>query len=240
MEKGIVPAERANELTVAQRRALIFAPGFSTADAVTDISGRGVGMDVVKSNINKLKGTVIIESTVGIGTTMRLRFPMSIAVMLSLFARIQDSICAFPMDQIDESFDFRKEDLLTKIPDGEDEASYTKLYSLRKLLWNGEEEERNDYHVLCFKNEADNSKVGFVVDDFVSLEEAIIQSVDSYIAALPGIQGASVRKDGSVALLINPMGLIEDNAELAFAYVKIKAKPKVQETGLSDFLGMVS
>jgi chemotaxis protein histidine kinase CheA len=74
----------------------------------------------------------------------------------------------------------------------------------------------------------------------VALEEAIVQSVDSYIAALPGVHGASVRKDGSVALLINPMGLLEESSRQAFAYVKIKKKPKVQASGLSDFLGMVS
>jgi two-component system chemotaxis sensor kinase CheA len=241
VEKGIVPPERAEELTVAQRHGLIFAPGFSTAESVTDISGRGVGMDVVKSNINKLKGTVIIDSTVGKGTVIRLRFPMSIAVLLALFVRIQDSICAFPMDQIDESYDFHKEDLLSSLPEGEDPANYMKLYSLRKLLWDDTEEQRNEYHVLRFRDPKGGYHIGFVVDEFVALEEAIMQSVDSYIAALPGVQGASVRKDGSVALLVSPMSLLEEKeAGEAFAYVKIKAKPKVQETGLSDFLGMVS
>src|SRR5262249_22770705 len=76
VEKGIVPADKAASFTEAQKLGLIFAPGFSTAEKVTDISGRGVGMDVVKSNINKLKGTVIIDSEVGRGTTIQLRFPM--------------------------------------------------------------------------------------------------------------------------------------------------------------------
>lgn len=242
VEKGIVPPEKAPGFTHSQKLALIFAPGFSTAEKVTDISGRGVGMDVVKSNINKLKGTVIIDSQVGQGTVIQLRFPMSMVVLFSLFVDINGTNCAFPVDQIDESLDYAPAELLDHIPEGEDPKKYLALHSLRSLLWKQPEDASRlkSFHVLRFK-EAKAEGMGFLVDDFSSIEEAVVQSVDSYIAALPGIQGASVRKDGSVALVLNTQTIVEAAASAKpFAYVKVKEKTVVEDTGLTDFLNFAA
>ncbi|MGE3263482.1 MAG: chemotaxis protein CheA [Bacteriovoracia bacterium] len=240
VEKGIVPAERAASFTEQQKLGLIFAPGFSMAAAVTDISGRGVGMDVVKSNINRLKGTVIIDSKVGRGTVIQLRFPMSMAVLFSLFFDVEQTGCAIPVSEIEESINYRPAELFERIPEGEDPANFHALYSLRSLLWGRPEMSGHKpvYHVLRFR-EKSGRHMAFIVDDFSSIEEAIVQSVDSYIAALPGLQGATVRKDGSVALVLNPQSIIARALKAPpFAYARIQIKEKSDASTLSDFLGV--
>ncbi len=239
VEKGIVPADKVSAFTESKKLALIFAAGFSTAEQVTDISGRGVGMDVVKSNINRLKGTVIIESKVGRGTVIQLRFPMSIVVLFSLFVDINDTCCSIPVGEVNESMDYSPGELLSSPPEGAPADSYHALYSLKKLMW-GQNEElggRKIYHALKFRDEK-GRHMAFLVDEYSSIEEAIVQSVDSYIAALPGIQGATIRKDGSVGLVLNPDSIIEHAAKATpFAWVKVKAKEGVEEVTLTDFLG---
>ena len=234
VEKGIVPAEKARELSEAQKLGLIFAPGFSTATEVTDISGRGVGMDVVKSNINQLKGTVILDSEVGKGTTIQLRFPMSMAVLFSLFLDVGGTNCAVPVDQVDESMDYYATEILPAVPEGEDASSYLALHSVRGLLWqDGQDTGRRCYHTLRFK---DDPARAYIVEEFASLEEAVVQSVDSYIAALPGLQGASIRKDGSVALVLNPAGITElAGRSLPLGFVKKHVRAE-EDVGLAAFL----
>jgi two-component system chemotaxis sensor kinase CheA len=242
VEKGIVPAEKAGSFTEAQKLGLIFAPGFSTAEKVTDISGRGVGMDVVKSNINKLKGTVIIDSKVGRGTVIQLRFPMSVVVLFSLFVDVNQTCCALPVEQVNESMDFNPAELLASAPVGADPKEYIALHSLRSLLWGIPEESgnRGSYHALRFKDEK-GRQMAFIVDEYSSIEEAIVQSVDSYIAALPGIQGATIRKDGSIGLVLNPDSIMEHASRAKpFAYVREKVREEKEEVTLTDFLGFSS
>jgi two-component system chemotaxis sensor kinase CheA len=241
VEKGIVPAEKAPTFTEAQKLGLIFAPGFSTAEKVTDISGRGVGMDVVKSNINRLKGTVIIDSKVGRGTVIQLRFPMSVVVIFSLFVDVNSTCCALPVEQVDESMDFAPSELLGSIPTNEENPEgFTALYSLRSLLWGLPEVagSRKSYHAIRFKD-SKGMNMAFIVDEYSSIEEAIVQSVDSYVAALPGIQGATIRKDGSVGLVLNPDSIVEHALKAKpFAYVKVKVAEETEEVTLTDFLGL--
>ena len=236
IEKGIVPPEKAGTFTEAQKLSLIFAPGFSTADQVTDISGRGVGMDVVKSNINQLKGTVILDSKVGKGTLIQLRFPMSMAVLFSLFLEVGPTKCAVPVEQIDESMDYFPGEIVRAVPEGEDASEYMALYSVRNLLWQDESDfglQRRCFHTLRFK---DDPSKAFIVEEFASIEEAVVQSVDSYIAALPGLQGATIRKDGSVALVLNPQAISEiASRALPIGYVK-KHVRAAEEVSLASFL----
>jgi len=239
VEKGIVPKDKATGWTEAKKLSLIFAPGFSTAEKVTELSGRGVGMDVVKSNINRLKGTVIIESQVGYGTVIQLRFPMSVVVLFSLFVEVNQTCCAIPVEQVNESMDFNPAELLGSLPEGGDPSQYTALYSLRSLLWGQNEEAgaRKSYHALRFKD-SKSQNMAFIVDEYSSIEEAIVQSVDSYIASLPGIQGATIRKDGSVGLVLNPDSIVEHALRARpFAYVKVKEAEEKEEITLTDFLG---
>jgi len=235
VEKGIVPAEKAASLTEAQKLGLIFAPGFSMAAQVTDISGRGVGMDVVKNNINQLKGTVILDSKLGRGTTIQLRFPMSMAVLFSLFVDVGATKCAVPVDQVDESMDYFAGELLPSVPDGADPAEYLALYSIRGLLFHDETPaglQRRCFHTLRFKDEPTKA---FIVEEFSAIEEAVVQSLDAYIAALPGLQGATIRKDGSVALVLNPQSIAAiAERTLPLGYVK-KHVQVVEEIGAPPF-----
>ncbi len=237
VRKGIVPPEKAARMTKDEKIALIFAPGFSTAEQVSDISGRGVGMDVVKSNINKLKGTVVVESFVGKGTVIQLRFPMSLAVIYLLLVKVGETQCGLPVEGVAESVDYTSNELLTSLPEGSDPSGYLALYSVRSLLWGDQQGEvsRGLFHVLKFNGKG-LKNVGFVVEDFVSIEDAVVQSVDSYVATLPGVSGGTVRKDGSVALVLNPLSVATQirNAK-PFAYVKVKEKRKEGSSGLSDF-----
>jgi two-component system chemotaxis sensor kinase CheA len=233
VEKGIVPPEKASELGESQRLGLIFAPGFSTAEAVTDISGRGVGMDVVKSNINRLKGTVIIDSKVGAGTVIQLRFPMSMVVLYSLFLDVGGVSCAFPMDQMEESLDYSSMEVLAEIPAGEAKESYCSLFHLGAVLWGQElpPSASRVYHSLRIKG---FPAMVFAVDGLQSIQEAIVQSVDSYIAALPGIQGATVRKDGSVSLVLNSRSIVElAKKAKPLGYVK-KRSPFIEGRGVPE------
>ncbi|MCO5143561.1 MAG: ATP-binding protein [Oligoflexia bacterium] len=238
IEKGIVPKDKVGSYTNAQKLSLIFAPGFSTAEKVTDISGRGVGMDVVKSNINKLKGTVLIESEPGKGTVIRLRFPMSLVVMFSLFVEISDSCYGIPVEQIDESIDYNAGEFLNEIPQGSDPSKFMEVYSIRSLLWGQQEDAKKSLlHTLKFKAKSGENKL-FLVDEFLSIEDAIVQSLDSYIAAMPGLQGATVRKDGSVATILNPDSLLDIASKVKpFAFVPVKEKDKTEDVNLADFLG---
>ncbi len=236
VEKGIIPAEKAAKLSPQEKIALIFAPGFSTAENVTDISGRGVGMDVVKANINKLKGTVVIESRVGRGTVIQLRFPMSLAVMYLVFVSVGGVQCAVPVEQVEESYDFFPSEFIARVPEGENAAAYLPLYSVRSLMWGGDESVKPErFHVLRVSGRG--MRVGFIVDDYESIEDAVVQSVDSFVAALPAVQGGTVRKDGSVSLVINPTRLLDlAKRALPVAYVKIPEKAKQVQKNLSEFL----
>ncbi|RYZ98995.1 MAG: hypothetical protein EOP11_19985, partial [Proteobacteria bacterium] len=225
VEKGIVTAEKAAGYSEAQKLGLIFAPGFSLADKVTDISGRGVGMDVVKSNINRLRGTVLLDSKVGRGTVVQLRFPMSMAVIFSLFLEVGSAPCAVPVDQVDESMDYFPSEILREVPAGSSPEEYLALYSVRALLFKDETEtslQRRSFHTLRFK---DCDARAFIVEEFASIEEAVVQAVDSYIAALPGLQGATILKDGSVALVLNPQAINAlANHSLPLGYVKKRVR----------------
>lgn len=239
VEKGILPADKATTLSESRQLGLIFAPGFSTAEQVTDISGRGVGMDVVKSNINKLKGTVLIESEVGKGTTIQLRFPMSLVVLMSLVVRIRHTSCAVSLDQVDESIDYKKSEVFRDQQEPTSGDNSLSLYSLSELLWHTPQEEAGAYHVLRFKSKT-GSQFGFIVDDFTSIEDALIQSVDSYIAAMPGVQGATIRKDGKVAIVLNVDSILElASMNHPMGYVRIREKNTNQSQALlSDFLNI--
>jgi two-component system chemotaxis sensor kinase CheA len=194
----------------------------------------------VKSNINRLKGTVIIDSKVGRGTVIQLRFPMSVVVLFSLFVDVNETCCAFPVELVNESMDFTPAELLGNPPADAKPGEYLGLYSLRTVLWKQPEEQgkRKSYHALRFKDER-GLNMAFIVDEYSSIEEAIVQSVDSYIAALPGIQGATIRKDGSVGLVLNPENIIEHALRSKpFAYVKVKELEEKKEATLTDFLGL--
>jgi chemotaxis protein histidine kinase CheA len=159
-------------------------------------------------------------------------------MLFSLFVEVNDTCCAFPVELLNESMDYGPSELLSSLPSGVKTDEYVGLYSLRSVLWGQEPEfnDRNVFHLLRFKGEKGKS-MAFVVDEYSSLEEAIVQSVDSYIATLPGIQGATVRKDGSVGLVLNPEKIIEQaSRSRPFAFVKLKERDDSKDGNFTDYL----
>jgi two-component system chemotaxis sensor kinase CheA len=210
VEKNIISKAKVSEMSYADKLGLIFAPGFSTAESVTDISGRGVGMDVVKSNINKLKGTVSIHSDLGKGTKILLRFPLSVVSLHCLYAYVEKICYAIPLQQVEESLSLNRGDLyLQEQPVAEGFCIFP-LFALSDLLWDRFQvpSEVEQLNVLKFVA-PDGKTYGLLVDSFSFMEEAVIHSVDSYISSISGIQGGVIRKDGTVTVSLNLDGLFE-------------------------------
>ena len=225
IEKKIISKAKAAGMSYAEKLGLIFAPGFSTAEKVTDISGRGVGMDVVKSNINKLKGTVSIHSTLGKGTKILLRFPLSVVSLHCLYA-YADNVCyAIPLQQVKESITLSRGDLHMREQAAEEGFDIFPLYALNDLLWDRFQVPKEAEQLNALKFIGPNGKTyGLLVDNFSFMEEAVIHSVDSYISSISGIQGGVIRKDGTVTVSLNLEGLfqrIHNRKPLAWAKQKL-------------------
>lgn len=225
VERKIISADKALTMTYADKLALIFAPGFSTAEVVTDISGRGVGMDVVKSNINRLKGTVQILSEVGRGTKIQLRFPLSIVVIRCLYVYAEEICYAIPLHQVAESLQIGEGQLYTQRPRAKEKYDIFPIYALKDLLWDRFQLPPDTKQLSALKVKGrDGNYYGLLVDRFSFMEEAIVHSVDSYISSIPGIQGGVIRKDGTVSVSINLEGLydrIANRKPLAWAMVPV-------------------
>lgn len=225
VEKGIIPADKAKAMSFAEKLGLIFAPGFSTAEKVTDISGRGVGMDVVKSNINKLKGTVMIHSEVGKGTTIQLRFPLSVVVIRCLYVYAEEICYALPLHQVEESITINPGQLFTKAPRPKEKHESFPIFALKDLLWDRFSVPTDTKQLSALKvRDPQGNLYGLLVDRFSFMEEAVVHSVDSYISSIPGIQGGVIRKDGTVTVALNLDGLYDQIAKrkpLAWAMLPI-------------------
>ncbi len=233
-EKGIIFRGKENTMSDSEKLGLIFAPGFSTAEQVTDISGRGVGMDVVKSNINKLKGMVQIESTLGIGTTIQLRFPFSVVVASCLYVYIDEVCYAIPLSQMEESIHIAKGELFTQSPQrlksGEEAMA---VYSLQELLTGKFQIKQGIKELPAVRvRRKDGRLIALIVDEFSIMEEAVIHSVDSYISSIPGIQGGVIRRDGLVSIALSIDSLLETTFKkipLAYAVNKERKHPEITD-----------
>ena len=184
IEKGIITEREADAMSEKEAFGLIFRPGFSTAAKVTNVSGRGVGMDVVKTNIEKLNGIIDIESEVGKGTVMKLKIPLTLAIIQSLLVGTQEEFYAIPLASVLETVRVPIDDIYTKVFDGGDQT----------------------YVVIIGVAEA---KLGIIVDTLVGQEEIVIKSMGDYLQNIPGIAGATIRGDGRVTLIIDVGAMME-------------------------------
>lgn len=210
-EKGLTQrlGDDLNQVDDQQVYGLIFAPGFSTADAVSDLSGRGVGMDVVKRNITNLGGQIEIESALGKGTTFRIALPLTLAILDGQLVRVGNETFVIPLVTIIESIQLRKEQL-NRVSGG------VELYRLREEnipvlhLRNefGLEADRDLDHPLLCVVEAAGHKVGLVMDELLSQQQVVIKSLESHYRKIKGISGATILGDGSVSLIIDVPGLV--------------------------------
>jgi two-component system chemotaxis sensor kinase CheA len=213
VEKGIITQEKSEQLTDEEAINLVFLPGFSTAHTITDISGRGVGMDVVKSNVRKLNGTVSVTSAVGKGSIFTLKLPLTLAIIDALLMRAGGQVFAIPGTAVEETLLVTRESVshLTRRKAINLRGEVLGVTRLRDLLHFQEADahqakEGEELPVVVVS--AGGRRMGIIVDAFLRRQEMVIKPLAPYLASLPGISGASILGDGGVVLILDPAELI--------------------------------
>ncbi|WP_448556635.1 chemotaxis protein CheA [Thalassotalea montiporae] len=215
LEKGLIDANAS--LTDQQVFDLIFEPGFSTAQAVSDISGRGVGMDVVKKNIQALGGRIQVDSVPGEGSTFKVYLPLTLAILDGQLVKVGDEVFVVPLITIVESLQ-AKADLINRV------SGDMVLYRLREdnvpvipifELFNLPAEHQTVDNALMVVVEADGQKVGLMVDDLLAQQQVVIKSLKDNYQDVAGISGATILGDGSVAMILDIPGIISMAQKIA-------------------------
>ncbi len=205
VEKGMMDEDTAARLTESECFSLIFSPGFSMKQEISDISGRGVGMDVVKTSISKLNGVIDIKSEIGAGTTLSIKVPLTLAIMPTLMVMLGDQIFAFPLVSVNEIFhlDLSK----TNVVDGQETIMVRNkalpLFYLRKWLVKHytPTDEPGIEHVVIVN--VGTQRVGFVVDQLLGQEEVVIKPLGALLQGTKGLAGATITGDGRIALILD-------------------------------------
>lgn len=212
VEKGLMTQDRADAMPDEEVIELIFAPGFSTAAKVTDISGRGVGMDVVRSNVRKLNGRVGVRSTVGQGSIFTIRLPLTLAIIDALLVKSGKQVFAFPGTAVEETLIVPPETIshLTSRQAINLRGEVLGVCRLSHLLKSNAPvdagADKDGLSVVVVT--AAGRRMGIIVDAFVRRQEVVIKPLAPYLAALPGISGASIMGDGGVVLILDPAELL--------------------------------
>jgi len=213
VEKGLLSQDRADAMPDEEVIELIFAPGFSTAAVVTDISGRGVGMDVVRSNVRKLNGRVGVRSTVGKGSVFTIRLPLTLAIIDALLVRSGGQVFALPGTSVEETLIVPPESVshLTSRQAINLRGEVLGVCRLKHLLKSASPEnaadEADGLSVVVVSSAG--RRMGIIVDGFVRRQEVVIKPLAPYLASLPGISGASIMGDGGVVLILDPAELLQ-------------------------------
>lgn len=211
VEKGMVTKEKADTLDAKAVNSFIFQPGFSTAGQITDISGRGVGMDVVVTNIKKIHGTVDIDSERGHGTQVRLMLPLTLAVVDALLVIDNQQKYAIPLEAVKETVEVKESDLQTlkgreAINLRGEIIGVSRLSTLLSMELQPSLEDRVLSVVLL---QAGNRKIGIVVDDLSNQQEIVVKPLQKYLSNIAGISGSTILGNGEIILILDPAELIE-------------------------------
>ncbi len=212
IERGIVSEKEIEKMSKKEIINLIFMPGFSTAEKVTDVSGRGVGMDVVKTNILKLKGSIDIETEKGVGTTIIIKLPLTLAITKGLSFKLEKDYFIVPLETVDEIVKIEKEKIIyfkdRKIVNIRGEI--IELLDLKEIynLKTEEEIEDDDEKNIIIINDS-GIKFGLIVDSLEDEIDMVVKPLPEYLSMLPGVGGSTILGDGTVALVINPIELID-------------------------------
>ncbi len=213
IEKGVISERDAEGMSDREAFSLIFKPGFSTAKVVSNVSGRGVGMDVVKTNIEKLNGIIEIDSEVGVGTTQKLKIPLTLAIIQALLVGVQEEYYAIPLSSVLETVRISQDEIYTV--DGKsvlrlrDEVlSLVRLSDIFKV--DAILESNSDVYVVIIG--LADQKIGVIVDYLIGQEEVVIKSLGYYLKNTRGIAGATVRGDGKITLIVD-VGAMMDMAK---------------------------
>ncbi|MCL1939401.1 MAG: Hpt domain-containing protein [Desulfovibrionaceae bacterium] len=205
VRKGVITPEEARSLDDREAMELIFAPGFSSAEVITDISGRGVGMDVVRTNIKNLKGSISIASEVGKGTKFTLSLPLTLAIIDALMVIVDNETYAIPLDAVSETTKIESE----RLTDVKGRKAVTLrgevlgIVSLGEFLGlNNNMDETEILNVVVIQD--NDRRLGLVVDRLLERQEIVIKPLGAYLGDIKGISGATIMGDGSVILILDP------------------------------------
>ncbi len=208
IEKGLASEEELSQMSDSDINQFIFAPGFSTAKQISDVSGRGVGMDVVRTNIEKLGGIIEIDSSKGEGTRIAVKLPLTLAIIQGLLVKSGDDILIIPLASVLETVKTEKQDVyyvnrreVIKLRD-----TVLPIVDLNKVLGlpNPETDRRKPYVVVVGLAE---KRLGLIVDDLLGQEEVVIKTLGQYLGNTPGISGATILGDGRIRLIVDILGL---------------------------------
>jgi two-component system chemotaxis sensor kinase CheA len=210
MEKGLITEREADAMSDKEAFNLIFKPGFSMAKQVTNVSGRGVGMDVVRTNIEKLNGIIDIDSELGRGTVIKLKIPLTLAIIQSLLVGAQEEYYAIPLASVLETVRVPIDDIYTiegkNVLRLRDEVlslvRLSDVFGVKQVFEGGD----MTYVVVIGLAE---SKLGVMVDTLIGQEEIVIKSMGDYLQGIEGIAGATIRGDGRVTLIVDVAALME-------------------------------
>ena len=210
LEKGLISEKEADTMSDKEAFLLIMKPGFSTAATVTNVSGRGVGMDVVKTNIEKVNGIIDVDSEVGVGTSMKLKIPLTLAIIQALLVGVQEEYYAIPLASVLETVRISKDEIYTvegrsvmRLRD--DVLSLVHIgdiFEVERILDASE-------HAYVVVLGLGTSKLGLIVDTLVGQEEIVIKSMGDYLKGIEGIAGATIRGDGGVTLIVDVVALMD-------------------------------
>ncbi|UJF21286.1 chemotaxis protein CheA [Shewanella sp. OMA3-2] len=215
--RGVLDEDTASRMTDSEAYNLIFAPGFSTKMEVSDISGRGVGMDVVKTRITQLNGSVHIDSLKGKGTVLEIKVPLTLAIMPTLMVDVSKQVFALPLSSVNEIFhlDLTK----TNVVDGQLTVivrnKAVPLFYLEHWLHSHKTKfkhgDKKHGHVVIVQ--LGTKQIGFVVDGLIGQEEVVIKPLGSMLQGTPGMAGATITSDGGIALILDVPGLLKHYAK---------------------------
>ncbi|MEK6454085.1 chemotaxis protein CheA [Caldifermentibacillus hisashii] len=210
VEKGIITEEQMNQLTDKEIFNLILTSGFSTADKISDISGRGVGLDVVKNTIESLGGTISVHSEENVGTTFLIQLPLTLSIISVMLVEVQREKYAIPLTSIIETAIFKKSEIYYahEQPVIDFRGKVVPILSLQEIFQVPKVIEGNDYISTVIIRKGDKL-AGLVVDSFIGQEEIVLKSLGNYLTNVFAISGATILGDGQVALIIDCNALIK-------------------------------
>lgn len=208
VQKGLISEEEAAAMTKEQAIDLIFMPGLSTAQKVTDVSGRGVGMDIVHTNIQRVNGTIQVESVFGQGTTFQIVLPLTLAIVPTLLVRVHTTVYAIPLVMVTETLRLTKKDIRTirGKPTTLLRGNVLSLLDLSETFGHVKTGTTNEYLYAVVVN-LGKQHVGLIVEALTGEEEVVVKSLGSLVGEVPGISSAAILGDGTVALIIDVPGL---------------------------------
>ncbi|HBC58320.1 MAG TPA: chemotaxis protein CheA, partial [Gammaproteobacteria bacterium] len=217
VEKGLMDEDAASRLDDRECFDLIFQPGFSTKHIISDVSGRGVGMDVVKTKISSLNGTIVIDSQKGAGTNLMIKVPLTLAIMPTLMVMLGGQAFAFPLASVSEIFNLDLSQ--TNVVDGQMVVTVRNkplpLFYLNEWLKPNQAPLSNTHNAHVVVVNLASQKVGFVVNKLLGQEEVVIKPLGAFLHGTPGMAGATITGDGRIALILDVPSLVQFYAKKA-------------------------